>query len=108
MSHDSENDLTLQPSLWALCGSHPLQAQPWTRDWSVFNPETGETHLISELPAATLRLLAKDSQPLAHFAADLAKECGVEMSTAWEKKVAGVLTDLEQIELVEQVHTEQH
>jgi len=104
----SDTPLQAQLVVWGRCGCYEFQWQDWTQVYSVFNPETGETHLISELPAAALQLIGKEGRPLLHIAADLAEACGVEMTTAWKRKVAGMLTNLEQIELVEQVSAEQY
>jgi PqqD family protein of HPr-rel-A system len=103
MVHKSINEIDLQSPLWTLCGNYQLQWQTWTSDYSVFNPETGETHLISELPAAVLELVAQGAPPLHLIAAGLAADCDVEMTADWERKIAGVLTNLEHIELVERL-----
>jgi PqqD family protein of HPr-rel-A system len=81
--------------------------QEWSHNYCVFNLETGETHVVNELPAAVLRRLNEEALSLRRLAADLAETCNVEMTTAWEQKLVGVLADLEHIELIERVPTEQ-
>jgi PqqD family protein of HPr-rel-A system len=103
-----DTSLQLEVGSWARRNTYELLWRAWSQNYSVFNPETGETHLVSELPAAVLRLIAQEPRPLPHIAAKLAGICGVEMTTAWERKIVGVLTNLEQIELVEQIHAERH
>jgi hypothetical protein len=65
-----------------------LQELGWI-DWeaehtaSIFDPGSGETHLINALPAEILRLVGNDTRELRSIAADLAEDSGLVCDDAW-------------------------
>lgn len=75
----------------------------WEVDYSVFNGNTGETHLLSELPAEVLRQLSPGPMTEADLTANLALLCEVAETPDWARKIAGILADLADLELIEPV-----
>lgn len=100
-------DTTTQPDArpldgtWALASIRGLLWAPWETDTSLFNVDTGETHLISELPAETLRMLGERPWGLAELCEELAKRCETPCDEAWHSKVNTMLLELDALELIE-------
>jgi PqqD family protein of HPr-rel-A system len=75
----------------------------WESDYSVFDGSTGETHLLSELPAEVLRQLSQGPVSRAALTANLARLCGVEDTPDWGGKISSILGELADLELIEPV-----
>lgn len=91
------------PGPWRLCRPEGVRVQPWPQDYSVFNTETGDTHILSELPATAILALQQDGpMGAAQLAAHLAALCEVEPSDAWHRRIHGMLSELAALELIEQ------
>jgi PqqD family protein of HPr-rel-A system len=75
----------------------------WESDYSVFDGGTGDTHLLSELPAEVLRQLSQGAMTEAALTAKLARLCEVEETDDWMRKIAGLLAELADIELIEPI-----
>jgi PqqD family protein of HPr-rel-A system len=88
---------------WGVPRSHLLLWAAWESDYSVFDGGTGETHLLSELPAEMLRQLSKRPMSWPRLSATLAQLCEVEETRDWARKVADILRDLADLELVEPI-----
>jgi PqqD family protein of HPr-rel-A system len=88
---------------WHAPRSHLLLWATWESDYSVFDGATGDTHLLSELPAEMLRQLSKRPMSWPQLSATLAQLCEVEETRDWAGKVADILKDLADLELVEPV-----
>ena len=73
----------------------------WERDNSVFNRDTGETHLLSELPATALRALCQRPWAFEALCSHLARLCDTDNDAHWHSKIAGILGGLENLELIE-------
>lgn len=67
----------------------------------MFNAISGETHVLSPLPAAVLEELALRPQSVASLASALAARCDPRPDAGWEIQVSGLLMSLEEIDLVE-------
>jgi PqqD family protein of HPr-rel-A system len=72
----------------------------WEQDNSLFHGETGETHLLSELPALLLRAMARAPQTEDALCTLAAEQCEVRLDAAWRERIRGILGSLEQLELV--------
>ncbi len=86
---------------WQVQRPQRLMWAQWEGEYSVFDPETGDTHLVNELPAEVLRQLAQASLTAAELAAVLADLCEVAPSPDWQGKIAGILADLADMELID-------
>jgi PqqD family protein of HPr-rel-A system len=68
----------------------------------VFHAETGETHLLSELPTLVLRMVqsarVRTTDELGRETADA---CGTVADGLWQQKIDTVLHSLESLELIE-------
>ena len=69
--------------------------------YSVFDPGTGETHLLNEFPAEILRQLDQGADSVARLAAALADACGVENDARWAAQVASTVATLWRLGLIE-------
>jgi PqqD family protein of HPr-rel-A system len=73
----------------------------WGSDCSVFNPLTGDTHLISILPAEILWLLSDGPLGAREIAERMAELCETPNSPAWNEKIDALLEGLMREELIE-------
>lgn len=89
--------------LWRAARPQRVIWAQWGVDYSVFNGNTGETHLLSELPAEVLRQLSQGPLTEAALVQGLARLCEVEETTDWSEKISGILSDLAHLELIEAV-----
>lgn len=86
--------------VWAVPRWTDLLWEDWGGSYSVYDCGTGETHLLNELPAEILRLLAASPRPVADIAACLAETCGVSCDRQWREKVGAVIANLAALELI--------
>jgi PqqD family protein of HPr-rel-A system len=68
----------------------------------VFHAETGETHLLSELPTLVLRMV-QSARALTtdELGRETANACGTLADDLWQAKIRGILRSLETLELIE-------
>jgi len=90
-----------QPAHWAAVDASALHWMPWETDTSLFNGDTGETHLLSELPATALRALCQRPWAFEALCSHLARLCDTDNDAHWHSKIAGILGGLENLELIE-------
>lgn len=86
---------------WRVPRPQRLLWAEWNTDYSVFNGNTGETHLLSELPAEVLRQLSRGPVSQAALTSTLAGLCEVEGTSGWSEKIADLLEELADLELIE-------
>ena len=75
----------------------------WETDNSVFSRDTGETHLLGELPVFMLQCLSETPRDLAWISEYSAQECEIENNEAWQQKIAHTLGALEDLELIQRL-----
>ena len=75
----------------------------WGAHSAVFNPISGETHLLSALPVEVLSLLGSNPDTCENLAARLAVLCEVANDAEWVGKVRALLNSLEILDLVERI-----
>jgi len=88
---------------WKATDSTGILVVQWETDNSVFNRDTGETHLLGELPVMLLRCVSDTPRGLAWISAYTAKECEIENDEAWQRKIAHTLGALEDLELIQRL-----
>ena len=81
--------------------TRPKLIVSWGGDCSVFNPLTGDTHLISILPAEILGLLTDAPLGAREIAERMAELCETPNSPAWNEKIDALLEGLMREELIE-------
>jgi PqqD family protein of HPr-rel-A system len=86
---------------WAATNPNSLLWAVWDTDTHLFNADSGETHLLSELPATLLRALCRCTWNFDALCAHLARLSDTANGTSWQDKIAGVLVGLRDLELVE-------
>jgi len=74
---------------------------PWLAENSLFSRATGETHLLSELPAFVLRCLSEESYSFEQVCAVTADACETVHDNTWRKTIANLLSMLDDSELAE-------
>jgi len=67
----------------------------------VFNPLTGDTHLLNPFPALLLQELEKDPADLQHLCQISANACDEEVNETWRANVQHVISQLEAVDLIE-------
>jgi len=75
--------------------------EEWEADSTVYDRSTGETHLLSPLPAELLHLLVNEPQALGELSRKLADLCEVECTEEWIERTGRMLVDLEGLSLLE-------
>jgi PqqD family protein of HPr-rel-A system len=73
----------------------------WEPDSAVFHGETGETHLLSALPAYVLQLLQDRAKSTDEICRAAAVACETSNDDAWHRKVLAILRNLQDLELIE-------
>jgi PqqD family protein of HPr-rel-A system len=74
-----------------------------TPEHAVFNYETGETHLLTALPALVLQTLQAGTQGFDALCCATAALCDVADDAPWRTKVASALAGLAAVELAESI-----
>lgn len=93
----------IQADFWCLVNPDGVRWQEWGAGYSFYHGFTGETHLLSALPAELLLRLYSGPLTTAALVEITADACGVGMSAGWQQKLASILAELEALELVERV-----
>jgi len=88
-------------TLWHIPSCGNLLWEEWETEYTLFNRHSGETHLINELPAQVLRLLAKQPTSAPQIAIKLARLCEVENNKQWLEQTSGIISHLASIGLIE-------
>jgi len=73
----------------------------WEVDSVLFNGGTGDTHLLSPIPSEILDLLGDREMPFFEICADMASRCSVANDAIWQEKLARIISDLEQLDIIE-------
>jgi PqqD family protein of HPr-rel-A system len=78
----------------------------WDDGYSVFNVDTGDTHMLTELAATVLQALTDEPRSVGWLAETTAEACGICPEGKWHRKIAGLVDTLAELELVELVTSE--
>jgi PqqD family protein of HPr-rel-A system len=89
--------------IWHALPADLLLWEDWGDSYAVFCRVTGETHFLNDLPGEVLRRLGDGPQGVRDLAISLAVDCETEYSEAWRRKIAGIISDLASLELVEAI-----
>lgn len=87
---------------WHVPDPSTLLWEHWDTEYSLFDRETGETHLINALPAEILRILSQKTISGKALAEEMAVDCDVECTLDWQRKIEGIIRNLYAIGLIEQ------
>ena len=83
--------------------STPGLIAPWGAHSSVFNPRTGDTHLLSILPAEILGLLIQGPLDLSEISDRMALLCETPNTPEWTEKMSSLTEELVRLELVDRL-----
>jgi len=96
--------------LWCVC-SELLQEQDvreegldyaeWGAEISLYNPCSGETHLLNLFPFEIVRFLLLKPASLPAISVYMADLCDENNNKLWSEKILKVLKQLEELELIE-------
>jgi PqqD family protein of HPr-rel-A system len=100
-SADAASGVEPKQLLWVMVGTAPLRWAVWDRDNVVYHPETGETHLLSELPTLVLQRVQTGAVSTAQLCSETATACGVAADDAWRAKIEAIVRSLANLELIE-------
>lgn len=87
--------------MWKSVRPGDLLWEVWESDSTVYDRHTGETHLLSPLPAELLHLLSGSPMTLQEVSCKLADLCGVECTREWLDRTARMLEELVSLSLIE-------
>ena len=90
--------------LWRRCAAEDCLFEEFTDDVVVFDPSTGETHFVTQLPALILAELDTTPRSVETLIERLAGPTGLEQAA--EQQILDALSRLEAAELVESEPTE--
>jgi len=86
---------------WQVPAGGRLSWAQWGDYASVFSSLSGETYLLSALPAEALYLIAEAPTAWESACAVLAERCETDDSAAWQAKLRATLQDLAALDLIE-------
>ena len=86
--------------VWHVPESGSLVWEEWESEYTVYDRATGETHLLSLLPAEIIRLLDQGPLSLEVLSREMASLCEVERTPEWDEQMRRVLQDLASLSLV--------
>ena len=75
----------------------------WGAHSSVFNRRTGDTHLLSILPAEILGLLTECPLELSEISDRMAQSCETPNTPEWTEKISSLIEELVRLELVDRL-----
>ena len=87
--------------LWTAVRPQEMRWAQWEVDNSLFHAETGETHLLSELPAALLQMISEQPRALPWLCRRSADLCEAPDDASWQEKIESILVQLETLALAE-------
>lgn len=99
MPHNCAVDRAI--ALWRVPVPEALLWYEWETEYTIFDRNSGETHLINELPAQILRHLSERPASSPELAAKLAHLCEVENDKSWAAQTSGIINNLAALGLVE-------
>lgn len=88
-------------AVWQVRRPDRLHWACWDSEFSLFDEQTGETHLINALPAEVIRELEQGPLGLPALSARLAQLCDIEDTPEWRMRISGVLGLLKSLELLD-------
>ena len=69
----------------------------------MFNRRTGDTHLLSILPAEILGLLAEGPLDVSEISDRMAQSCETPNTPEWTEKISSLIEELVRLELVDRL-----
>lgn len=78
-----------------------LRWAQWEREDALFNADTGETHLLGQLPSAVVTVLSERPLSLDALCDELARNFHLEVDANYRATVRHVLESLADLELVQ-------
>jgi PqqD family protein of HPr-rel-A system len=96
-----KNDATRLFDVWASVNSAGILWAYFRPDNVVFHSETGETHLLSDLPSLLLEMLQASTRSGHEICEAAATACGTKADAIWHGKILALLETLEELELIE-------
>ena len=97
---DQQRDIHLV-SVWHVLSPAGLLWEEWETEYTLFDRNSGETHLINEVPAQMLRILTENPKTTFDLAEELSRLCEVENTELWRQKTLAILDNLESLGLIE-------
>jgi PqqD family protein of HPr-rel-A system len=88
---------------WRAVGAEPLRWRCWGGDYVVFNPLSGQTHLLDVVTGRILTELTKGSRDLLEIRSGIAGFLEVPDDERLASEIADVLLRLENAGLIEQM-----
>ncbi len=93
------DQLTLQK--WRIAGGERLQWRYWDGDYVVFNPLSGQTHLLDIVTGKVLMLIMSGSSSATEFRSEISTFLEVDDDNRLSKSISDILSRLEEAGLIE-------
>ena len=93
------DQLTLQK--WRIAGGERLQRRYWDGDYVVFNPLSGQTHLLDIVTGKVLMLIMSGSSSATEFRSEISTFLEVDDDNRLSKSISDILSRLEEAGLIE-------
>ena len=88
---------------WRIVGPEQLVWRLLDADWLVFNPNSGDTHLLNEVAAQALRAMEQGCLSLGELTGQVAQVLDVKVDQRFSESVTRLLSDFEELGLVEAI-----
>ena len=86
---------------------YALTAEPETLEWahwesnsSLFNPFSGDTHLLTALPVYVIESLCNGARSVGWISSTTADACSARNDAEWQQKILSLLGSLEDLEII--------
>lgn len=81
--------------------NNKLQAVEWGAEVSLYNCNTGDTHLFNLFPFEILQFLVSKNAGLAAVSEHMAVLCDEKNNAVWSNKILSTLKQLEELDLID-------
>lgn len=95
--------MTRDHASWRIASRAPLLWRGFDSEWVVFHPDSGDTHLLDPVAAATLRLLEVGPASAATLAERLSRGACIPLPDDLGDAVAQILRVFDEVGLIEPV-----
>lgn len=89
---------------WRICAKQPLPMRCWEGDYVVYNPLSGNTHMLDILAGEVLKTIMAGAIDDGQLCRHIANYLDVPNDSRVAENLAGILSALDDLGLIEPVH----
>lgn len=86
---------------WRVAGSEPLGWRSWTGDCVVFNPLSGQTHLLDIVTGQVLKLIMSESSSFDDLRLEISTFLEVDNDNHLAQTISDILSRMDEVGLIE-------